>query len=36
MLKRMHLYMKERYPFIARLILGLIVFLEIHFFNTFK
>ena len=31
MLKRMHLYMKERYPFIARLILGLIVFLEIHF-----
>ena len=31
MLKRMHIYMKERYPFIARLILGLIVFLEIHF-----
>ena len=31
MLKRMHLYMKERYPFIARPILGLIVFLEIHF-----
>ena len=31
MLKRMHIYMKERYPLIPRLILGLIVFLEIHF-----
>ncbi len=31
MLKRMHIYMKERYPLVARLILGLIVFLEIHF-----
>ena len=31
MLKRLHIYMKERYPLIARLILGLIVFLEIHF-----
>ncbi len=31
MLKRMHIYMKERYPLISRLILGLIVFLEIHF-----
>ena len=31
MLKRLHIYMKERYPFLARLILGLIVFLEIHF-----
>jgi len=31
MLKRIHIYMKERYPFIPRLILGLIVFLEIHF-----
>ena len=31
MLKRIHIYMKERYPIIPRLILGLIVFLEIHF-----
>ena len=31
MLKRLHIYMKERYPLVARLILGLIVFLEIHF-----
>ena len=31
MLKRIHIYMKERYPVIPRLILGLIVFLEIHF-----
>ena len=31
MLKRMHLYFKERYPFLARLILGFIVFLEIYF-----
>ena len=31
MLNRLHIYMKERYPLIARLILGLIVFLEIHF-----
>ena len=31
MLKRIHIYMKERYPLIPRLILGLIVFLEIHF-----
>ena len=27
----MHIYMKERYPLVSRLILGLIVFLEIHF-----
>ena len=31
MLKRLHIYYKERYPIIPRLILGLIVFLEIHF-----
>ena len=31
MLKRLHVYFKERYPIIPRLILGLIVFLEIHF-----
>ena len=31
MLKRLHIYLKERYPLLARLILGLIVFLEIHF-----
>ena len=31
MLKRLHIYLKERYPLVARLILGLIVFLEIHF-----
>ncbi len=31
MLKRIHIYMNERYPLIPRLILGLIVFLEIHF-----
>ena len=31
MLKRWHVYYKERYPIIPRLILGLIVFGEIHF-----
>lgn len=31
MLKRLHIYFKERYPVVARLILGCIVFLEIHF-----
>lgn len=31
MLKRLHIYFKERYPFLSRLILGCIVFLEIHF-----
>ncbi|MBE5872866.1 MAG: prenyltransferase [Lachnospiraceae bacterium] len=31
MLKRLHIYFKERYPIVARLILGCIVFLEIHF-----
>ena len=31
MLNRLHVYFKERYPIIPRLILGLIVFLEIHF-----
>ena len=31
MLKRLHIYFKERYPIIPRLILGLIVFLEIYF-----
>ena len=31
MLKRWHIYFKERYPLIPRLILGIIVFLEIHF-----
>jgi len=31
MLKRWHIYFKERYPFIPRLALGLIVFLEIYF-----
>ena len=31
MLKRLHIYFKERYPIIPRIILGLIVFLEIHF-----
>ena len=31
MLKRLHIFMKERYPVIPRLILGCIVFLEIHF-----
>lgn len=31
MLKRLKIYFKERYPIIPRLILGLIVFLEIHF-----
>lgn len=31
MLKRLHIYFKERYPIIPRLILGVIVFLEIHF-----
>ena len=31
MLARLHTYFKERYPVIPRLILGVIVFLEIHF-----
>ena len=31
MLKRLYIYFKERYPIIQRIILGLIVFLEIHF-----
>lgn len=31
MIKRLHVYFKERYPIIPRLILGVIVFLEIHF-----
>ena len=31
MIKRLHIYFKERYPIIPRIILGLIVFLEIHF-----
>ena len=31
MLGRMHVYLKERYPVVPRLALGLIVFLEIHF-----
>lgn len=31
MIKRLHIYFKERYPIIPRLILGIIVFLEIHF-----
>ena len=31
MLKRLYIYFKERYPIIPRIILGLIVFLEIHF-----
>lgn len=31
MLKRLHIYFKERYPIIPRLVLGLIVFLEIYF-----
>ena len=31
MFQRLHIYFKERYPIIPRLILGLIVFLEIHF-----
>ena len=31
MLKRLHIYFKERYPLIPRLILGFIVFLEIYF-----
>lgn len=31
MIKRLHVYFKERYPIIPRLILGIIVFLEIHF-----
>lgn len=31
MIKRLHVYFKERYPLIPRLILGVIVFLEIHF-----
>lgn len=31
MLKRLHIYFKERYPIIPRLILGFIVFMEIHF-----
>lgn len=31
MLTRLHIYFKERYPIIPRLLLGFIVFLEIHF-----
>ena len=31
MFKRLNIYFKEMYPIIPRLILGLIVFLEIHF-----
>ena len=31
MLKRLHIYFKERYPIIPRLLLGFIVFGEIHF-----
>lgn len=31
MLKRWHIYFKERYPILSRLLLGLIVFLEIYF-----
>lgn len=31
MLKRLHIYYKERYPILARLILGIIVFCEIYF-----
>ena len=31
MIKRLRVYFKERYPIIPRLILGVIVFLEIHF-----
>ena len=31
MLKRISIYLKEMYPVIPRLILGFIVFLEIHF-----
>ena len=31
MLKRLHLYYKERYPILPRLLLGVIVFGEIHF-----
>lgn len=31
LLKRLHIYFKERYPFFSRLLLGFIVFLEIYF-----
>lgn len=31
MLKRLHIYFKEMYPIIPRLLLGFIVFMEIHF-----
>lgn len=31
MLKRLHIYFKERYPILARILLGIILFLEIHF-----
>ena len=31
MIKRIYIYYKERYPIIPRLILGIILFLEIHF-----
>ncbi len=31
MLKRLHVYFKERYPILPRLLLGLIIFGEIHF-----
>ena len=31
MIKRIYIYYKERYPIIPRIILGIILFLEIHF-----
>lgn len=31
MIKRLHIYYKERYPIVARILLGLIVFCEIYF-----
>lgn len=31
MIKRLHIYFKERFPIIPRLLVGIIVFLEIHF-----
>ena len=31
MIKRLHVYFKERYPIIPRILLGIILFLEIHF-----
>ena len=30
MIKRLHVYFKERYPIIPRIILGIILFLEIY------